>query len=169
MRCSPAPCHLREDAGGTAIQHVQVNPKPVRELNPAVSQALENVVAKAMEKDPKQRYASAIFMAQALHAALLADKEPTMDTPVFPAAQKEKPRRKPNARHKLMSRILILALSLVLLIGIGLGSVLIYRDIVNATRAPSGRGNGGNRHASGRAGRLTHGLSGYPAMTRWAW
>ncbi len=119
-----------------AIQHVQVNPKPVRELNPAVSQALENVVAKAMEKDPKQRYASAIFMAQALHAALLADKEPTMDTPVFPAAQKEKPRRKPNARHKLMSRILILALSLVLLIGIGLGSVLIYRDIVNATRAP---------------------------------
>ncbi len=119
-----------------AIQHVQVAPKPIRELNPTVSQALENVVSKAMEKDPKQRYASAMFMAQALHAALLAEKEPTQDTPVFPVAGKEKPRRKPIARNKLRDRLLILTLSLAIIIGLGFGGVVIYRDIVNATRAP---------------------------------
>ncbi|MGI6695053.1 MAG: protein kinase domain-containing protein [Christensenellales bacterium] len=119
-----------------AIQHVQVAPKPIRELNPAVSQALENVVAKAMEKDPKQRYASAMFMAQALHAALLAEKEPTQDTPVFPAADKGKNRRRVSLKNKLCNRLLIILLSLTLIIGIGIGAVVIYRDIVNATRAP---------------------------------
>lgn len=119
-----------------AIQHVQVAPKPVRELNPAVSQALEAVVAKAMEKDPKQRYVSAMFMAQALHAALLAEKEPTQDTPVFPVPPKEKTRRRGILHSRWRDRALILLVSLVLIAGLGLGGTIIYRDIVNATRAP---------------------------------
>ena len=118
-----------------AIQHVQVAPKPIRELNPAVSPALENVVAKAMEKDPRQRYASAMFMAQALHAALLAEKEPTQDTPVFPAQQKAAKRRSVFA-GRLRGRLLIILLGFALIAGLVLGGVFIYRDIVNATRAP---------------------------------
>ena len=118
-----------------AIQHVQVAPKPIRELNPAVSPALENVVAKAMEKDPRQRYASAMFMAQALHAALLAEKEPTQDTPVFPAQQKAAKHRSVFA-GRLRGRLLIILLGFALIAGLVLGGVFIYRDIVNATRAP---------------------------------
>ncbi len=119
-----------------AIQHVQVAAKPIRELNPAVSQALENVVAKAMEKDPKQRYVSAMFMAQALHAALLAEKEPTQDTPVFPVQQRQQGKRRGSFHSRLREKILILLLSLAIIVGIGVGGIVIYRDIVNATRAP---------------------------------
>jgi len=119
-----------------AIQHVQVAPKPVRQLSPAVSQALENVVAKAMEKDAKLRYPSALLMAQALHAALLAEKEPTQDTPVFPAVAKSQGKRKGSLRSRLRSRILLLILSLGLIAGLVVGGVFIYRDIVNSTRAP---------------------------------
>ncbi|MDD4080435.1 MAG: protein kinase [Eubacteriales bacterium] len=118
-----------------AIQHVQVAPKPVRALNPAVSQAVENVVSRAMEKDAKQRYPSALLMAQALHAALLAEKEPTQDTPVFPA-QKAQEKRYASKRIKRRNRLLLVLISILLIAGLAFGGYYIYRDIVNGTLAP---------------------------------
>lgn len=125
-----------DTAVSIAIQHVQAAPKPVRSLNPAVSQTLENVVARAMEKDARQRYPSALLMAQALHAALLAEKEPTQDTPVFPAAQKAQEKRNINKRIRRRNRLLIVFMSLLLIAGLTLAGFYIYRDIVNGTRAP---------------------------------
>ncbi|MDD3572883.1 MAG: protein kinase, partial [Eubacteriales bacterium] len=125
-----------DTAVSIAIQHVQAAPKPVRSLNPAVSQTLENVVARAMEKDARQRYPSALLMAQALHAALLAEKEPTQDTPVFPAAQKAQEKRNINKRIRRRNRLLIVFMSLLLIAGLTIAGFYIYRDIVNGTRAP---------------------------------
>src|SRR5207302_7910187 len=50
-------------------QHVYTPPRPVREFNPYVSEALEQIVARAMAKAPADRFQSAEEMAQALEAA----------------------------------------------------------------------------------------------------
>lgn len=73
-----------------ALQHVQVRPRPLREINPDVSPSVEAVVMKALEKGPVNRYHTALEMAQALKIALQSpEKENTLDTPVL-AIQPEK-------------------------------------------------------------------------------
>src|SRR5947209_8383342 len=54
---------------GLLFQHVYTPPRPVREFNPYVSEALEQIVARAMAKAPADRFQSAEEMAQALGAA----------------------------------------------------------------------------------------------------
>lgn len=119
-----------------AMQHMQSTAKPIREISPAVTASVESVVNKAMQKDPKERYASAMFMAQALHAALLTDKENTQDTPVFQPMGKPETRKKSRLHTRFRNRMLLLMLSLTLLGAVFTGVYFIYRDIVNATRAP---------------------------------
>jgi serine/threonine-protein kinase len=51
-------------------QHEEKLPKPVRKINPAVPEALEQITARALAKAPEERYQSADEMAQALKAAL---------------------------------------------------------------------------------------------------
>ncbi len=47
-----------DDPLAVALKHIQEEPPPVRALNPAVPAALERVVARALAKDPSQRYQS---------------------------------------------------------------------------------------------------------------
>lgn len=54
---------------GLLFQHVYTPPKPVRELNPNVPEALEKIIFRALAKAPEQRFPSAEAMAQALEAA----------------------------------------------------------------------------------------------------
>ena len=54
---------------GLLYQHVYTAPRPVREVNPYVPQILAQIVAKAMEKAPEDRFQSAEAMAQALEVA----------------------------------------------------------------------------------------------------
>ncbi|HUB52679.1 MAG TPA: serine/threonine-protein kinase [Terracidiphilus sp.] len=44
-------------------ERLLIDPKPVRELNPEVSPALEEVLFRALERDPRHRYATAAEMA----------------------------------------------------------------------------------------------------------
>ena len=46
----------------TALMHLSETPIPPRELNPAVPPALNDIVLRAIEKDPKMRYSSAKLM-----------------------------------------------------------------------------------------------------------
>ena len=46
----------------TALMHLSETPTPPRELNPAVPPALNDIVLRAIEKDPKMRYSSAKLM-----------------------------------------------------------------------------------------------------------
>ena len=62
---------LKQIWGGESLHRVLYmvvhdQPPPLREANPAVPQALQPVVDKALAKDPAQRYASAGAMAEAL-------------------------------------------------------------------------------------------------------
>ncbi len=118
-----------------AMQHIQAAPRPVRELAPDVSAPVEAVVTKSMAKDPKDRYASALLMAQALHAALLPEKEAGSADGVLLTAGKTGA-RKPKRKAGLRTRLLTAALGAILLAGLALGGFFIYRDIVISTRVP---------------------------------
>lgn len=119
-----------------ALQHVQVKPRPIREIVPEVSPAIEGVVMQALEKDPQNRFRTALEMAQALKIALqFPEKEVTRDTPVLTI---EPPRRKlpKNRLRRKKERLLMLLLGGFLLLVLVIGSIFIYRDVVMATRAP---------------------------------
>jgi eukaryotic-like serine/threonine-protein kinase len=51
-------------------QIVYATPQPLHTLRPELSEALELVVVKALQKDPEQRYAHGLEFAGALTAAL---------------------------------------------------------------------------------------------------
>ncbi len=60
-----------------ALQHITEPPPPPRTVNPALSEDVEQVLIKALEKDPKDRYQSGQELMAALSAALLAKAAPT--------------------------------------------------------------------------------------------
>lgn len=68
MLTGEAPFHSTT-VQGLLFQHVHTPPRPLREINPYVSDALASIVARAMEKAPAARFQSAEEMAQALEAA----------------------------------------------------------------------------------------------------
>ena len=119
-----------------AMQHIQQKPRPVRELNPEISPAVESVVMKALEKAPRDRYRTALEMAQAIKLALqFPEKEATKDTPVLvPTLGKA-------AGQKLRRRItwekVLSMLAAVVVMGVlAVGSMAIYDAVVNTTHAP---------------------------------
>ncbi|GIN11278.1 serine/threonine-protein kinase PrkC [Shouchella clausii] len=64
-----------DTAVSIAIKHLQNDIPSVRELVPTVPKSVENVIRKATQKDPLQRYESAEEMVWACDAALSADAE----------------------------------------------------------------------------------------------
>jgi serine/threonine-protein kinase len=58
-----------DSAVAIAMKHVSENPRPPRELNPSIPPALEQVVLRALAKDPALRYQSAEDMAADLERA----------------------------------------------------------------------------------------------------
>jgi serine/threonine protein kinase len=59
------------------IRHATETPRPLRELNPAVPDGLQQIVNWMLAKDPGQRYATPGRAAQALQVFLVAGDEPT--------------------------------------------------------------------------------------------
>jgi serine/threonine protein kinase len=57
------------------VQHMSSPPPDLRSKNPAVSQAIEEVVLKALSKDPQRRYPSVLEFAKALESASQWNKE----------------------------------------------------------------------------------------------
>lgn len=68
MLTGEAPFHSTT-VQGLLFQHVHIPPRPLREINPSVSDILASIVARAMAKAPATRFQSAEEMAQALEAA----------------------------------------------------------------------------------------------------
>lgn len=56
----------------TLMQHIQAKPKALRDINPMIPEALEQVVLKALSKTPGGRQQSAITLAEELEYALTA-------------------------------------------------------------------------------------------------
>ncbi len=123
-----------------ALQHISGKARPISELNPAVPPAMERVVAKAMEKQPENRYQSALEMAQDLQRTLqepdgtwlgrLSDK---MESRAINATGKLRP---VNPRRKAMIVAATAVMLAVLLIGLGFIGYYVYDQIVNTTTAP---------------------------------
>jgi serine/threonine-protein kinase len=73
---------------------ISAAPRPLRELRPELSEAFEQVVLRAMARDPGARFASAAALAEALEA-LAAGHAPTATSAMRPAAAAPRtPRRR---------------------------------------------------------------------------
>ncbi len=57
-----------DNAVSVAIMQLQADPKPPREINPAIPEGLEEITLKAMQKNPAQRYQSAAEMLRDIEA-----------------------------------------------------------------------------------------------------
>lgn len=127
-----------------ALQHINAQPKPMSEFNPAIPPAIERVVMKAMEKRPEMRYQNALEMAQDLQRALqepdgtwmsrLPDKP---SNPTFVKTGNTTSRQKPVRSKRRMRAILMMgiigALIMAGLIGAGM---LVYDSMVNKVNVP---------------------------------
>lgn len=133
-----------ESAVSIALKHFQSDIPSIRQKNPRVPQALENVVLKATAKDPKDRYRNVDEMAKDLSTVLSATRvnEPvfitpemakqakvemppeddkTTETEILVASEEQKPKKK-KKRHIWRWIIMIL----VLLIAIGGCTAMFY-------------------------------------------
>lgn len=74
-----------------ALQHVHIDATPVRELKPEISPLMESIVRKAMEKDVRNRYQSAVDMARDLHKIIgtAKNEDDTGDIAVIPSTAKK--------------------------------------------------------------------------------
>jgi ABC-type sugar transport system substrate-binding protein len=71
MLAGRAPFEMNETGVlGLIYRQAEIEPPPLRSLNPAVPPAVEMVVMRALRKDPNQRYSSADALADDLNAAL---------------------------------------------------------------------------------------------------
>ena len=59
-----------DTAVSVALKHVSEEPRSMREIDPSISKALDEVVLRALRKDPAQRYQTAADMALDLRKAL---------------------------------------------------------------------------------------------------
>lgn len=87
MLTGEAPFHSTT-VQGLLFQHVHTPPRPLREVNPYVSDTLAYIVNRAMAKAPAARFQSAEEMAQAIEAANVnATYRLPSSQPIFPAFQ----------------------------------------------------------------------------------
>lgn len=121
-----------DTAVAIAMQHVNIPPRPPHILNPDVSPALEQVVLRALEKDPAKRYQQALDMARALVDAPLSSEYKPEES-----IKKKYPRRKKNKDHPWpLQHILEIACCLAVIALIVFGSVRLYERIANTANVP---------------------------------
>ncbi len=122
-----------------AMKHLQEAPVPPSQINPAVSSALDFVVLHAMEKRPRNRYASAADM---LRDVRLAMEHP--DTILAARAEMErlekearlKQRRQQRVKRRVLwlRRALVGLFSVLLLAVMGLAGYTITEQVLRARR-----------------------------------
>ena len=125
-----------------ALQHISAKPRPMSELKEGIPPAMERIVLKALEKQPENRYQSALDMAQDLHRAMHEPEGDWLtrqsDKPIPSISQlPEKPKIEPKKRRtRTLLRVgAMLAVVAILIYG-AYGIHTIYNQVVNATTAP---------------------------------
>ncbi|MEA2151380.1 MAG: eukaryotic-like serine/threonine-protein kinase [Solirubrobacteraceae bacterium] len=86
----------RETEAGTILAHLSAPPPPVTSLAPDVPAALARVVARAMAKDPAERYPSAGELGREALAAVGAPPRPGTAAPPAPATATADPDAEPT-------------------------------------------------------------------------
>lgn len=101
---------------GFYYQHVYTLPKPLRELNPAVPEMLEQITMRALAKTPEDRYQSADELVEALKSVLVPSPRRERS-----AVASSPSRYKSLFRAKTIATVLIIVLVIVqLLITLGI-------------------------------------------------
>ncbi len=150
-----------ESAVSIALKHFQEQMPFVRDFDPRIPQALENVVLKATAKDPNERYTSVEAMAADLKTSLSKSRAkevrfvptagenldetkvlPQLSTPPKLAQQPEadKPAKKPSKKPKKWPWIVAAVIAVIALIGVGAalasgGSKTAVPDLRGMTQA----------------------------------
>jgi len=96
---------LAKTPTGVAIKHVTEKPRPLREINPSIPEAVERVVLHALEKDPNTRPQTSLELAREFENALANDpdtmrlgrsgEQTRVDTPGFARPGGSEAARKP--------------------------------------------------------------------------
>lgn len=139
-----------------ALKKLQSDPISPRKINPAISEAMEQVILRAMNKEPAHRYQSVRELRQDLISALIynrlehkpVEKTITEDTIVLPKLHREQ-RRGTNplaAPLKLWTWVMIVLLILGFFIGMYLSATVLARGDVTVPNivemsVEEGRGN----------------------------
>lgn len=76
---------LSDDIPALLLQHVKEPPPSIRSINPNVPVALENVILKALEKNPTRRFQNAGALAQALSIVLTGSEAATQPSRALPS------------------------------------------------------------------------------------
>jgi eukaryotic-like serine/threonine-protein kinase len=147
-----------DSAVAIAMKHVSENPRPPRELNPSIPPALEQVVLRALAKDPALRYQSADEMSADLERVrrgasvaqetqaltqVLADTAATRAIPAQPPAQRTRIYEAPPLEEEVVERrpppgqprpprrsIWPWALLLLLLLAVGALAAVVVPDLI---------------------------------------
>ena len=95
-----------ESPVAVSLKHIQVQPTPPRQLNPNIPQAVEDVILKALEKDPNERYQEARILAAAYKKALHQEQSwvrenGTDETSKMDLSEVFRPERAPADTHIL--------------------------------------------------------------------
>lgn len=135
-----------------AMQHIHAQPAPIQQLAPEVPDALCYVCMRAMEKDPQNRYQSALEMAKDLRLAL--EGRLNCDTGAVPMVQPPNPmprsasptgragtgrhtaRVQGNANRKSNTRwwVMTAVVTAVVVYGLYVGTMAIIEKVVNSAQ-----------------------------------
>src|SRR5699024_6449242 len=86
-----------DTAVSVALKHVSEEPRSMRELNPAISRALDEVVMRALAKDSARRYQTAAEFAGDLRKAVV---HPRGGFVAYPVSREEQERQREEKRRQ---------------------------------------------------------------------
>ncbi len=129
---------------------VHTEPKPLRNSDPQIPEALEQLVARALNKDPRQRLRTADQFAEALRAAARQEAPKPVSTVAnleFPASIPElvqqpaspapQPPAKPAAPKRTSLRKRVLTYTAAAILALGIAGTFLSRKGVDASPAPA--------------------------------
>jgi serine/threonine protein kinase len=92
-----------ESAVGLAYKHIGEPPPPPRDLVPSIPPRLNNIVLRALAKDPQDRFTSAAEMEKALRAVQAGGQQPTVEVPIARTSVTQ-PRSRPSGKSSRAPR-----------------------------------------------------------------
>ncbi len=115
-----------------ALKHVNDTPLPPRELNSHIPVGLEQIILRAMEKEPEERYQSAEEMLG--HLMKLRENPRIIFKDIKAQKNKQKPTEKKQHRTSKSMFPIIMGVTLAFLLAAGVSAVYIFnRLILNST------------------------------------
>ena len=114
-----------------ALMQVNEDPVPPREVNPYIPQGLEQIILRAMEKDPDERYQSAEEMLGQLQK-LRENPKIVFRENKSKLQKQKKENSQPKKKHKTSRAMfpIILGVTLAFLIAAGIGAYWIFNKLI---------------------------------------